>query len=211
MHKTPLIIFLFLSFTVITLSEITKIILDFDTLLYSSVAEKLTSKQLDQYLEFQKKWKWVSYLFIPLFILIKTNILAIILFLGTYLLSKKEVAYKSIWTIVIKAEFIFLLVPILKIIWFYFFQTNYDLSDVQNFYPLSALNITGYKNLEVWFIYPFQVLNLFEFFYIIYLAFQIGNLTNTNADYGLKIVGLSYVPSLFLWVTIVMFFTLNYS
>ncbi|QLC67281.1 hypothetical protein LPB248_13510 [Flavobacterium sp. LPB0248] len=211
MHKKSLIIFLFLSFALITLSEITKIILEFDSLLYNSLAEKLTYKQLNQYLQFQKKWKWITYLFIPLFILIKTNIITIILYLGTYLLNKKEVAYKSIWTIVIKAEFIFLLVPIFKILWFYFFQQNYDLSDIQNFHPLSALNIVGYKNLEPWFIYPFQVLNLFELFYIIYLSFQIGKLTHKNADYGLKIVGISYVPTLFLWVAIVMFFTLNYS
>jgi hypothetical protein len=46
-----------------------------------------------------------------------------------------------LWGFVIIAEFVFLLVPIFKIIWFYFFQTNYTLEDIQYFYPLSALNI----------------------------------------------------------------------
>ena len=132
------------------------------------------------------------------------------MYIGLFI-SNRELNFKTIWHVVINAEFIFLLVPIFKIIWFSFFQTNYNLQDLQYFYPLSALNIIGYKGLETWFIYPFQVLNLFELSYIIYLGFQIGKLTNTNTDYGLKIVGLSYVPSLLLWVAIVMFFTLNYS
>ncbi|MFH6962239.1 hypothetical protein ACHRVK_07675 [Flavobacterium plurextorum] len=136
--------------------------------------------------------------------------MATILYIGLFL-SGREIKYNSTWNVALKAEFIFLLVPLFKVIWFVFFQVKYDLNDVQNFYPLSALNITGYKELEVWFIYPFQVLNLFELFYIIYLGFEIGKLTKTNTDYGLKIVGLSYIPALLLWVATVMFFTLNYS
>jgi hypothetical protein len=211
MLKNSFLIFFFFSIVLIILGEATKVILDIDTLLYNTMAENLSPLQLNQYFEFQNKWKWVSYFFIPIYILIKTSIVATVLYIGTYFFNQKEIAYKSLWNIAIKTEFIFLLVPIFKIIWFSFFQTKSDLTDIQNFYPLSALNIIGYKGLETWFIYPFQILNLFELSYVIYLGFQIGKLTNTNTDYGLKIVSLSYVPSLLLWIAIVMFFTLNYS
>ena len=99
----------------------------------------------------------------------------------------------------------FLLVGIAKIIWFYFFQTNYTLKDIQYFYPLSALNIVDYKGLEPWFIYPFQTLNLFELAYWLILAFYIGKATETNMDNGLKIVASSYGSALLLWVITVMF------
>jgi len=211
MLKNSFLIFFFFSIVLIILGEATKVILDIDTLLYNTMAENLSPMQLNQYFEFQNKWKWVSYFFIPIYILIKTSIVATVLYIGTYFFNQKEIAYKLLWNIAIKTEFIFLLVPIFKIIWFSFFQTKSDLTDIQNFYPLSALNIIGYKGLETWFIYPFQILNLFEISYVIYLGFQIGKLTNTNTDYGLKIVSLSYVPSLLLWIAMVMFFTLNYS
>jgi hypothetical protein len=142
---------------------------------------------------------------------LKTIIITSVIYIGVFFFNKVEVTFKVIWDSIIKAEFIFLLVPILKLIWFYFFQTNYTLEDIQYFYPLSALNIIGYKGLDTWLLYPLQTLNLFEFAYIIYLSYQIGFLTKTNADNGLKIVGYSYVPALLLWVTVVMFFTLNYS
>jgi hypothetical protein len=192
------------------MTEINNKLLNIKDLLRHFLSEFLTQSQVNNYLEFQDKWHSLTYLYILFIILIKTSVITTILYIGLFLLNK-ELKYRLLWDITLKAEFIFLLVPILKIIWFTFFQTQYDLNDIQNFYPLSALNIVGYKGLEPWFIYPFQILNLFELSYIIYLGFQIGRLTNKNTDYGLKIVGLSYVPALLLWAATVMFFTLNYS
>lgn len=194
----------------IFISEVLKSSLDFDKLLYNSLAEKFTSRQIEKVLNIQEKWKWVVYVFIPVYVLIKTIIIASILYIGIFF-SNKEVEFKKVWNVVLNAEFIFLLVPVLKVIWFYFFQNIYTLDDFQYFHPLSALNITGYKGVESWLIYPLQVFNLFELVFIIYLAYQIGHITKTNPDNGLKIVSYSYLPALLLWVTVVMFFTLNYS
>jgi hypothetical protein len=134
-----------------------------------------------------------------------------------FFFSKAKVTLKQLWDVTVKTEYVFLLVGIAKIIWFYVFQTNYTLEDLQFFYPLSALNLIGYKSLETYFIYPLQVLNLFELAYILLLSYYVGKLAFTPKDkglpmdFGLKIVVSSYVPALFLWVAIVMFFTLNYS
>lgn len=208
--KFPLIKWLILSIASILIAEIFKKAIHFDDLLYNSLSEQLTSKQIKNFIGFQKKWQWIGYMFIPVILLIKTILIATILYIGLFF-SDRDSKFNCLWDVVIKAEFIFLLVHIFKIIWFYFFQTNYTLKDIQNFYPLSALNIVGYEGLELWFIYPFQILNLFELAYIIYLGYQIGQVTNTNTTKGLKIVGYSYVHVLVLWVVTIMFFTLNYS
>ncbi|MEO6175532.1 MAG: hypothetical protein ABIP27_10320 [Flavobacterium circumlabens] len=208
--KSTFFRFLVLSIASILIAEIFKKVIHFDDLLYSSISEQLTSKQIKNFIGFQKKWQWIGYVLIPIILLIKTTIIATILYIGFFFFDK-DLRFTNLWNIVLKAEFIFLLVPIFKIIWFYFFQTNYNLQDIQNFYPLSALNIVGYKDLETWFVYPFQTLNLFELVYIIYLGYQIGQLTSTNTDRGLKLVAYSYVPALLLWVVTIMFFTLNYS
>ncbi|MFW0739738.1 hypothetical protein [Flavobacterium sp. T12S277] len=208
--KSPFIKWLVLSIVTILIAEIFKKAIHFDDLFYNSLSEQLTSQQIENFLGFQKKWQWVGYVFIPVLMLIKTSIIATILYISLFF-SSKDLKFKNLWNIVLKAEFIFLLVPVFKIVWFCFFQTNYTLDDVQNFYPLSALNIVEYKNLETWFLYPFQTLNLFELAYIIYLGYQVGKLTNIKPDHGLKIVVYSYVPALLLWVVTIMFFTLNYS
>ncbi|WP_291122582.1 hypothetical protein [Flavobacterium sp. UBA6046] len=209
--KITFLKYLILSIALIVLTEITNNILDFKGLLYNSLAEKLTNKQIQHFFEFQDKWQWLRFVFIPIILLIKTSLIASTLYIGTFFFSKVPVTFKQLWGFVVKAEFVFLLVPVFKIAWFYFFQTNYKLEDIQYFYPLSALNIVGYKDLEPWFIYPFQTLNLFELAYWLILAYYIGKATKTTMDQGLKIVAYSYGSTLLLWVVTIMFFTLNYS
>lgn len=192
-------------------------LLKFELLFINSLSETLTQNQIEEYLSIQKKWKWLSYTIMPIILLIKTSLITSLIYIGTFFYSKNKVTFKQLFNAVIKAEFVFLGVGVLKIIWFYFFQTNYTLEDLQYFYPLSALNIVGYKGLEVWFIYPLQVLNLFELAYWLLLSYFIGKLAFTEKDkgkpmdLGFKIVASSYGSALLLWVVVVMFFTLNYS
>ena len=192
-------------------------ILSISNLLLNSLGENLSISQLEYIYDFQKKWQWVSYIVIPLVILIKTTLISSSLYIGTFFYSKIKITFKQLFNAVVKAEFVFLAVVILKMVWFYFFQTSYTLEDLQYFYPLSALNIVGYQGLESWFIYPLQVLNLFELAYWLLLSYFVGKLAFTEKDkgkpmdLGFKIVASSYGSALLLWVVVVMFFTLNYS
>ncbi|BDB54878.1 hypothetical protein GENT5_11830 [Flavobacterium ammoniigenes] len=203
----------------ILIAEITKNVLNFNKLIQISLAENLTNQQIEFFFNQQSKWHWFSIVFTPIYILIKTNLIASILYIGTYFYSKTEVKYKLLWDIAVKAEFLFLIALICKIIWFYFFQTNYTLKDVQYFYPFSVINFLDYNEIDSWFIYPLQTLNLFEFGYWILLSYFISKLVQSNKtdqnkypiDFGLIIVSTSYGISLFLWVIIIMFFTLNFS
>lgn len=209
--KSTFVKYIVLSIITIGLVEITRNLLKLKELLYNSLSERLTSEQIEHFFELQNKWQWIGYVFVPILLLIKTSLIACILYIGTFFFSKVTVAFNQLWSIVISAEFVFLLVPVFKIAWFYFFQTNYELEDIQYFYPLSVLNIVGYKGIAPWFIYPFQTLNLFEFAYWLILSYSIGKVTQTNMDNGFKIVVYSYGLSLLLWVVVIMFFTLNYS
>jgi hypothetical protein len=186
-------------------------IFDIDNLIINSLLNNSTQKEIEKYLEFRDKWFYVSYALVPFLILIKTTLISSFLYIGCFFSFKKALKFKDILYFSLKAECVFLLPPIFKIIWFYFFKTDYTIEDLQNFYPLSALNIVGYKGLEPWYIYPFQVINLFELSYWLFLAYFIGKATQTNMDKGLKIVACSYGPTLLLWVVVIMFVTLNFS
>ena len=200
----------FLTVIYILVTVVLKVLLDVDRLVYNSLSEQLTTIQIQRYLNLHDNYKWLEYIVYFVYTLLKTSIITSVLYIGIFF-SKSVITFKSIFNKVIQAEFIFLLVPVFKIIWFYFFQTFYKLEDIQNFFPLSAINITGYEGLEPWYIYPLQTLNLFEVAYIFYLGFQIAKLTKSTPDEGLKMVVFSYVPALLLWVCIIMFLTLNYS
>ncbi len=194
----------------VALGEANKWLLNLDALVYHSLSEQLTAAQVTAYLDLQKKWQWVGYAFVPVFLAVKTVLIATVLYIGSFFFSK-EIRFKQLWHIAVQAEFVFLAVVVVKLGGVYFFQTDYTLEDIQYFYPLSALNIVGYKGLEAWFVYPFQVLNLFEIAYWLLLAYLLGKALQTHTDEGLKIVAASYGSALLLWVVAVMFFVLNYS
>lgn len=203
-------LFFLLLLATLVISHFSKEILNTEIVIANSLAEKLTHSQIEDALNLRDKWEWLAYIFLPLLFLIKISIIAAILDIGCFFYSK-EIKYKKLFNIVVKAEFVFLLVIVFKTAWFYFFKTDYNLEDLQYFYPLSALNIIGYEGLQPWFIYPFQVLNLFELAYWIILAYLIGKELDENTDKGFSIVASSYGVSLLIWVVGVMFFTLNMS
>lgn len=196
--------------SLVLLTFLSKILLKTDELLVNSLTEQFTQEQLINILNFQKKWEWFTYVIILISLLIKILIITSILDLGCFLFNKK-IKYKELFNIVVKAEFIFILVIIVKTAWFYFFQTNYTLEDLQFFYPLSALSLIGHEGLQPWFVYPFQVLNLFELAYWFILAFLLGKELKSTTDKGLSIVASSYGVGLLIWVVGVMFLTLNIS
>lgn len=199
--------FLFIALLMFAFSFFSSILLKTDKLLLNSLAEQITSEQLDDVLHFSKKWQWLSYVLIPILLLLKVAVIALILDLGCFFFNK-DIKYKKLFNIVVKAEFVFLLVIVFKTIWFYFFKTDYTFEDLQYFYPLSALNIVGYEGVKSWLIYPFQVLNLFELAYWFILAYLLGKELGDAKDKSLSIVLSSYGTSLLIWVVGVVFLTL---
>tara|TARA_B110000503_G_scaffold137127_1_gene220780 strand:- start:911 stop:1537 length:627 start_codon:yes stop_codon:yes gene_type:complete len=192
------------------LSILSKYILNTEKLIVNNLSDFLTQNQIDTIIDNRKSWSWLSYALLPLLLLLKVSIIASILDVGCFFFEK-EIKYKRLFNIVTQAEFVFILVIIFKTTWFYSFQTNYTLEDLQTFYPLSALNIVGSQGLKTWFIYPFQVLNLFEVAYWFVLAYLIGKEINDTTEKGLSIVASSYGVGLLIWVVGVMFLTLNMS
>ncbi len=204
--KIPFIILCLVS---ILLVIITNFLLDTNELMLNSLSEQLTRDQLEEFVELNQKWQWVGYLTLPIILFIKVGLISTVLFMGTYLFNK-SITYKTLFRIVTKAEFIFIIVGVIKLIWFSF-SDNYTIEEIQSFYPLSALSIIGYEGISPWFVYPFQTLNLFELMYWIVLAYLIGKEINTSTDKALKIVASSYGSVLLIWVVTVMFLTLNMS
>ena len=180
----------------------------------TAVALKPTSvrerEQIEKVLSFKDQWQWISYVSVPLLLLIKISVTAVLIDVGCVFYNEK-LPYKQLFRIVLLGEFIFLAVPIFKLCWFLFFQPNFSLEDIQYFYPLSALNIIGYKGVAVWFIYPLQLLNLFEVVYWFLISVQLNKAIGSTTGKGVNIVASGYGVGLLLWVVCVMFFTLNMS
>ncbi|MCB0753194.1 MAG: hypothetical protein KDC52_17105 [Ignavibacteriae bacterium] len=202
-----------LSILGLTINKIGYWLLKVESLVFEDMATNISLDQAKKINSVQQVFEYLNYILTPLLLFLKTSIISLIIYLGVFLFGNgaSSIDFKNLWRISLKAEFVFLLVPTLKILWFYFFNLNYTLKDLQYFSPLSALNIVGYQGLDVWWIYPFQTLNLFEVAYWIILGYLLGKELKIATEKGLKIVASSYGVSLLIWVVGVMFFTLNMS
>lgn len=155
-------------------------------------------------------WEWLSYLILPIVLYLKILIIAAIIAMGTIFIEQK-IKFSHIFNIVLKAEFIFLLPMVFKTAWFFFFKKEYTLEELQNYMPLSLESLFGYKNFEPWYIYPLQVINLFEVTYWIILSVLLAKLLQTTKSKALTLVASSYGVGLVIWVVGIMFLTLNIS
>lgn len=179
-------------------------------MIFSSLADKLTSEQLLETIRINNLWGWISYLVLPVILYFKITVIAIAIFIAAFL-SDNTISFKELCNIVIKAEFIFLLPIVFKTVWFYFFKSDYTLEELQNYMPLSLESLFGYKNFEPWYIYPMQVANLFEVAYWIVLTFLLAKTIQTTKSKAFTLVVSSYGIGLFILVAGMMFLTLNIS
>jgi hypothetical protein len=166
-----------------------------DKCYYNSFIEQTSAEKIEVLIN--NKDNIFSFLFGPTFLLIKMLLISLPIYIGLILVNIK-LTFQDLFKIVAIAEFIFFIPMIIKIIWFYFFDKEYILNDLINFYPLSALSLFDYRNVEPFLIYPLQILNFFELFYSLFLAYGISKVIKIDLQRGMKIVLSTYIPTIIL-------------
>jgi hypothetical protein len=169
----------------------------------------MSFERITGFLNRAENLKWATYCVIPVIYGLKILLITVIILAGL-LIFDYRVTFIKIVQVVLVSEFIFLIPFAIRIIWFNWVDTTYDLNDIQKFYPLSILNIIDSKNIDSWLFYPFQILNVFELMHWLVLAFGLMKVSEYKYSDMFKVVLASYIPALFLWVVIVMFLSITY-
>lgn len=192
------------------LSFLSDLLLFSDDLVYNYLSEKLPYNQIEDLIETIKNRKWLAWGLIPI-LLTKNFFLIAMCFTTGALLYGYESNFKKFFLIAINAEFIFLIPIFLKIVWFSFFETDFDLVDLRNFLPLSVINLANLETLEPWYVYPLRLLNVFELLYWLILAIQLKRMFNKSFAKSFVFVATTYGMGLLLWVLMVMFLIVSVS
>ncbi len=148
--------------------------------------------------------KWI-YLSSAAYLMIKLGLITLILHTALYLFHQ-NVPLHRVFKITVIAEFIFLIPAAIKLGTFSYTYPDGNLLDWHQYYVLSAL--TYFKGVPAAWYYALQTLNLFEVIYWFLLAQSINGITKLTFDQSLKLVLVSYLPSLVIWVATVTFISL---
>ena len=208
--QTVTIVF-FLNFLLVYIS---KNGLDTQEKIFDFLAKDYPSSVVQNYMESQKKWWWVSYAVTPVLIGIKVLLVAFCLNFVKIISEKLEdVKFRDILTVVLIAEFVFIIAGFYKFFNFYLIDTDYTLETLQTYYPLSLINYKEAISTEKWLAYPLQLLNVFELMYWGVLAWGIWQLVDKKISYqrSLGYVALTYGIGLLFWVGVVCFLILSVS
>jgi len=181
-----------------------------EVVFYNAFSEQLTYDRSLKLFEDLKDLSWVSYVFTPVMLLIKFSIISFVIYIGLVFFNiQDKISLGVVFKIIIASEIIFVLAGIIKFFWFYLFAGNYDLNDLGFFYPLSLINFFSRGELNRIWVFPFQTVNLFHLLYIILISFGLNKVCLIAKRDSDKIVLLSYIPALFLWVVLIMFLTIE--
>lgn len=174
-----------------------------DQVYYESYMAQFSEQQIASLLAYKSRYNIVVIFLFSILELLKFLCATCILWTGVYLFNR-ELSFLKLFKVVIAANYIFLLVSIIKVIWFSVY-TDASLTEIQSFYPLSMLSLIGSTDVDKLWIYPLQILNLFELGYMFLLARGISFYLSEDYDFSLRIVFSSYLPSLCIWVIFLLY------
>jgi hypothetical protein len=143
---------------------------------------------------------------IPFIYLWKFTVIGFVLWVGCFLFGYR-ITFTQCWSVVMAAEFVFILPELIKIGWFLFVKTDPSLKEVQSFYPLSLMNFFDYWSVEKRYAYPLRALSVFEVLYVLVMVRGVNHYSfkihkQRNATWW--IVSSSYILVFLLWLAFYM-------
>lgn len=179
---------------------------------YNTYSEQFTHDRSLKLFEDMRRFSWIVYAFTPILLSLKFSLVSLVLYIGIVFGNiQDKVSLGSVLKIVIASEIVFVFAGLIKFLWFYLFAGNYDLNDLGFFYPLSLNNFFKTTEVSRIWIFPLQTVNIFHLVYIISISYGLNKVCEIDKPDSDKIVLLSYLPALVLWVALIMFLSIDAS
>lgn len=181
-----------------------------ETVFFNTYSDRLTYERSMELFTGMRTYSWTGYIFTPLLLLTKFFILSLVIFTGIFFMDlEKKITLGSVFKVVIASEIVFVFASAAKLLWFLFFAGNYTLDDMGFFYPLSLINLFNRNEVASYWIYPLQMVNIFQVAYILTLAAGLSVICKVKRVITDRIIMITYLPAVALWTVLVMFLTIN--
>ena len=168
----------------------------------------LNRTQIQETIAFVKKWEWGFILLNVLIVFIRISFVAICLYLGLFFFSNQSNPFKTTFNIALKAEIIFVVYTIVRLLWFGVINIPEAPEEMQ-VTPLSLMHFFDPHFIEPWLIYPLSTLNIFEGLYFLMLSALMAATVQIKFRKAFELVFVSYGTGLLLLMVTQMFLILN--
>jgi hypothetical protein len=151
----------------------------------------------------------LQFLAIPFIYLWKFTVIGFVLWVGCFLFGYR-ITFSQCWSVVMAAEFVFIIPELIKIVWFLFVVPDPRLDEVLAFYPLSLMNLFDHHEIAKRYAYPLRAISVFEIAYVLVLVRGVNYYSlriHKQQSATWWIVSTSYILIFLLWL---IFYTIVY-
>lgn len=151
---------------------------------------------------------WMGYYFIsPFYEIIKLLIISALIYYAIRFIKKLNTQFWGIFYIVLLAQFILLIPDLFELIWFTFIKTNYTMSDVDYFSPLSLASLANHEEISDFLFKLLNSINLFNlaYWFLLFLFIKkylevklLDSIVVVLSFYGSSFLALSFIKYYFL-------------
>ena len=181
-----------------------------DQLFYNSLGEQISMNGVKTVLELNKKFRWLSYAGVPVFLYLKWVLVATCLYIRLFFYDG-ETRFLSAMKVAAFAEIMLVFTVVIKLALLSFFIKPETLEQLQNFTPLSLYSVFKKSAVPFYFVYLLQSINLFELFYILFLSWGVKEITTLSFGKSIYYTFTSYGIGLLFWIVLVVFFQQYFS
>lgn len=158
----------------------------------------------DALLKFQRT-RWLSFIALPIFLLIKLSLVTLCLYVGGLFFSEmSDHKYKEWWGIVVKAQIVMIIYGVILCILNIIYSNNI-MSEVSLY---SSLLFICDETTENWIKVPLAAVNIFEMAYWIVISKFVAKLVKTTLRKSFKFVMSTYGIMYFCYIVLLMFLDL---
>jgi hypothetical protein len=183
-----------------------------DDIYINTYTGQLSAEIINKMLSIKSKYSWASYVLAPILLILKTGFVSICFWIGSLFNDSNDLKtkFKDYLRIVIFAESVFIIFSFVRtgLLYNYNFQT---LTEINQFQPFTLSSVLNTNNIPAYFHYPLTLLSIPEAVYWIVLALLLKPIVSGNLWNRIGFIAKTYGVGLLIWVSIVVFLTLNFS
>lgn len=158
-----------------------------------------------QLLERYQRIRWVSFLLVPVLLLIRLLLVSVCLFIGGFFFSEMSgKRFLDWWGVATIAQAVVLAYSVILCI----VNLGAGANKAMELTTYTSLLFLGNENMEQWVRLPLSAVNIFEILYWIVMSLLVGKLCGTKFGKSFKFVMSTYGVGYLFYIALLMFLTL---
>ena len=149
--------------------------------------------------------RWISFLLVPLLILLRLFLVTLCLFIGSFFFAEMNgKKFKDWWSVTMVAQSVMLVYSVILCT----VNIGFGANKAMELTTYTSLLFLGGENIEPWVRMPLAAINVFEILYWVVMALLVGRLCGTSFGKSFKFVMSTYGVGYLFYISFLMFLML---